>query len=179
MYGQSAVIYLSAAVCSACTIAGDSDVAVKQQEVACNLCSPNELRSYRTGSFTARRNSRFGGTLLKHGPCTRGSVPERSGIIKQTCIYVYISLVIQYLGIKEKESKSCHRNVTHWRAGALQYVLFNWIHWEISLKRLFSVYISRQAIKKKKRHNRSHHIMSFTKEAVNLIINVSWRRRLL
>lgn len=47
MYGQSAVIYLSAAAFSACTIAGDSDVAVKQQEVACNLCSPNELQSQR------------------------------------------------------------------------------------------------------------------------------------
>lgn len=70
----------------------------------------------------------------------------RSRIIKQTCIY--ISLVIQYLGIKEKESKSCHGNVTHWRASALQYALFNWIHWEISLKMLFSVYISCQALKR-------------------------------
>lgn len=152
MYGQFAIIYLSVAIFSACIIAGDSDVAVKQQEVACNLYSPNEFQSYGIGSFTLGRDGRFGNALLKHGPCTHGSGTVewklQSRIIEQTCICIYISLVIQYLGIKVKLSKPCHGYVTHWRAGALQYVLFNWIHWEISFKMLLSVYISRQAIKK-------------------------------
>lgn len=162
---KSAVIYLSAAVFSACTIAGDSDVAVKLQADARNLRLPNELQSNGAGSLTPRPGGRFGDALLKHGPCTHGSD-----------MYISISLVMQYLGIKEKESKSCHGNVTHWRASSSMSCLIGSTGKSVS-KMLFSVYISRQAIKKG--HNRSHHIMSFTKEAINLIINVSWRRRLL
>lgn len=58
MYRQSAIIYVSAAVFSACTIAGNCNTAVKQQGFACNLRSPNELQSYGTTSFMPRHDGR-------------------------------------------------------------------------------------------------------------------------
>lgn len=148
MYGQSAVIYLSAAVFSACTIAGDSDVAVKQQEVACHRCSPSELQSHGAGSLMPRHGGRFGNVLLKHGLCTQGSD-----------MYISTSLVIQYLAIKEKESKSCHGNVTYQRASALQYVLFNWIHWEISFEDVLLCLHLMPGNKKRPQQITSHYVI--------------------
>lgn len=84
MYGQSAVIYLWAAVFSACTIAGDSDVALKLREVACNLCSPNELQSCGTGAFPPRRDSRFGGMRYESVvPALVGQAPSGMMTVEQ------------------------------------------------------------------------------------------------
>lgn len=76
MYGEAAIVYVSAAVFFACTIAGNCEVAVKQQGFACNLCSPNELQSNGTASFMPRRDGRDVDALLRHGPCTHGSGPK-------------------------------------------------------------------------------------------------------